>query len=328
VLSLITGGKFMSCTIGVNRLILILALMPFGFGCSQTKFDSSSSNSNGANGGLGTETHTPGGTDASGNLIQPPTPPQAFSTTNCMLGYNNQVANAPTPAQVIFNESDILTAVSPATSLAAIPGITLSLWYSDEHAMTLGVRHTTVIDAAGNQSDTDYALSTLMASPDVVSNPRVGATALTGDQAGTDTSVCSDPTLNCGRPLYPAVFVTDITTNSGSTAGDWQNGGTALIPDAIYGTWKGATRIVNHQTNSVQIVVDGDPQPNNSNVGSGISVPPGTGSEGFSTVVSWDVAKMGLQAGHTYRIQFMVHDGDEHYTGGDVGENCVNISVH
>jgi len=310
----------------IARLILICFLM----GCSHANFgtnDQSSVNSDGIAGPGGNETHQPNGTDAVGNIVQLPSPPQSFTPSNCMIGYNNQVANAANPTQVVFNESDVLTAVSPSQTLTPTPGLTLSLWYSDEHAMTLGVSHVTVIDSAGNKSETDYALSAQGTSPDVVTNPRVGALSLSGDQAGTDTSVCSDPTLRCGRPLYPAVFVTDTTGNATSQAGDWQYGGTPVIPDAIYGTWKGATRVVNHQTNSVQLVVDGDPTPNNSNVGSGISVPPGTGSEGFSTVVSWDVAKLGLKSGHTYRIQFMVHDGDEHYTGGDVGENCVNLTV-
>ena len=35
-----------------------------------------------------------------------------------------------------------------------------------------------------------------------------------------------------------------------------------------------------------------------------------------------------LQSGHLYRVQVMVHDGDQNQSGGDVGEACgiVNIS--
>ena len=32
-------------------------------------------------------------------------------------------------------------------------------------------------------------------------------------------------------------------------------------------------------------------------------------------------------AGHTYRAQFMVHDGDQNKTGGDVGQGCVLIRM-
>jgi len=34
-----------------------------------------------------------------------------------------------------------------------------------------------------------------------------------------------------------------------------------------------------------------------------------------------------LQSGHTYRFQFMGHDGDQNKSGGDVGEACVNVAV-
>jgi len=34
-----------------------------------------------------------------------------------------------------------------------------------------------------------------------------------------------------------------------------------------------------------------------------------------------------LIAGHSYRLEFMFHDGDQNKTGGDVGENCVNIRI-
>jgi hypothetical protein len=28
-----------------------------------------------------------------------------------------------------------------------------------------------------------------------------------------------------------------------------------------------------------------------------------------------------------YRMQFMVHDGDQHLTGGDVGEACMHVVI-
>ncbi len=39
------------------------------------------------------------------------------------------------------------------------------------------------------------------------------------------------------------------------------------------------------------------------------------------------IANHGLQPGHTYRLQFMVHDGDQNKTGGDVGQACVNVDI-
>ena len=62
--------------------------------------------------------------------------------------------------------------------------------------------------------------------------------ALTGDQAGTDL---------WGRPMWPALFITDITADPNNRAGDWQFGGTPLGPHAVFGTWKGAVRVVDRQ---------------------------------------------------------------------------------
>jgi hypothetical protein len=33
-----------------------------------------------------------------------------------------------------------------------------------------------------------------------------------------------------------------------------------------------------------------------------------------------------LVAGHRYRAQFIVHDGDQNKDGGDVGQACVNLT--
>ena len=64
----------------------------------------------------------------------------------------------------------------------------------------------------------------------------VGSTIASGDQAGTDVS---------GRPMFPAMFVTDVTANPGNPlAGDWQFGGTGIPPDATFGTWKAAVKTV------------------------------------------------------------------------------------
>jgi hypothetical protein len=43
-------------------------------------------------------------------------------------------------------------------------------------------------------------------------------------------------------------------------------------------------------------------------------------NEGFGAEVRWEV---GLSAGHSYRLQVIVHDGDENKMGGDSAEACV-----
>ena len=151
----------------------------------------------------------------------------------------------------------------------------------------------------------------------------MGATAITGNQAGVDVNNCSGVPDACSRPLYPAIFITDTTSNSVSTSGDWQFGGTPIAPSEVNGTWKGAERKLDFTQNpvAVSVTVDNDPAQNLWNLGGNIPVPQNPQSEpGYGTVVSWAVNSLGLQSGHSYRLQFMVHDGDQNKAGGDVGE--------
>ncbi len=49
-----------------------------------------------------------------------------------------------------------------------------------------------------------------------------------------------------GRPFFPALFITDITNDRISRAGDWQFGGALIPPNDVFGTWKGA--VVHHES--------------------------------------------------------------------------------
>src|SRR6185295_7151028 len=75
------------------------------------------------------------------------------------------------------------------------------------------------------------------------------------------------------------------------------------------------------------VTPDADPAKNNWNLGGGDPAPAGLKDEGYGAEARWNVADLGLQAGHTYRLYFMVHDGDQNGTGGDVGHACINIAV-
>src|SRR5262249_54410841 len=50
-------------------------------------------------------------------------------------------------------------------------------------------------------------------------------------------------------------------------------------------------------------------------------------TQGYNSEVVWTIDQLGLLPGHAYRLQVMVHDGDQNKTGGDVGESCVNVVV-
>jgi hypothetical protein len=156
-----------------------------------------------------------------------------------------------------------------------------------------------------------------------VTNPMVGSQIQDGDQAGTDTS---------GRPMFPALFVTDVTYNPPfplNLAGDWQYGGTAYPPSFVSGTWKAAIRIVDKTNNTVTVTPDADPPVNNWNLGPGADpvCSPTPQNEGYGAEIRWNIADLGLQPGHTYRLYFMEHDGDQNKTGGDSGQGCAFITV-
>jgi hypothetical protein len=72
--------------------------------------------------------------------------------------------------------------------------------------------------------------------------------------------------------------------------------------------------------NKITITPDKDPMKNNWELGGGDPVPAGLANEGYGAEVVWNVP---LIAGHSYRLQTMVHDGDQNKAGGDSGEACV-----
>jgi hypothetical protein len=201
--------------------------------------------------------------------------------------------------------------------------LTVQVFYNDEHALTLGIRQIQVKTCLGTET-TSYTISP-MASPgptaQSVINPQVGSTIQSGDQAGTDTS---------DRPMFPALFITDTTYGGNPLGGDWQYGGTGIPPHFVSGSWKAAIRIVDKTTNPATITVtpDADPAKNNWSLGPGSDpVPPGLTNEGYGAEIRWDVAQLGLQPGHTYRLYFMEHDGDQNKTGGDSGQGCAYITM-
>ncbi len=234
----------------------------------------------------------------------------------CTPAYPYASANPRT--SIDFNESDVLRGFTVSVGDGCMPK-QVRLWYNDEHALMLGVRRVIVKTASGSTTN-DYPVTPLGSNPGSAINPLVGSTALSGDQAGVDLS---------GRPMYPALFVTDITSDSTSTAGDWQFGGTPILPHAVFGTWKASVRTVDKTRNPavVDVLADADPAKNNWSLGAGDPVPSGYVNEGYGAEVRWDVDQLGLLPGHTYRLYFMVHDGDQNKPGGDTGQGCATLGV-
>jgi hypothetical protein len=136
---------------------------------------------------------------------------------------------------------------------------------------------------------------------------------LVGDNSGLDPSL---------RPVWPVLYVTDTTQDPNSRAGDWQMGGRPINPNAVYGTWKSAVRTVDKTSTpaTVSVTPDADPAKNDWNLGINDPIPSGIKDEGWSSAVKWNVT---FQAGHSYRLQVIVHDGDQNKAGGDCGEACI-----
>ncbi len=257
-----------------------------------------------------------GGTNYTGNLT-------GAKNVNPTLGDGLQlypyVSSNPLTS-VAFNESSVLKSANLDANNGAF-----ELWYSDEHALALGVRQVNVKTATGTTT-TSYPLTAMTQNPDAALHPALGTLATSGDQAGTDAS---------GRLLAPSLYITDTTGNPNNRSGDWQFGGQAYSPSAVFGAWKGFTRTVDYtQSGAVSLVADADPAQNGWNLGPKADpVPAGLTNEGYGAEVRWnisDLASQGIQlvAGHTYRFYVIAHDGDQNKAGGDCGQASYNYTYN
>ena len=158
-----------------------------------------------------------------------------------------------------------------------------------------------------------------------VTNPQFGATGQSGLQTGNDTAV------DGGRPMWPVLYLTDISFDKDNRSGDWQSGSTVGIPaEQVCGVWTtGVRRVYTHLGNTVTIAMDPSPSPNNWNLGAGSAVPPGGfgayPDQGYGAEVSWDLSHLPLVAGHRYRLYTMIHDGDQ--SAADGGESATPHGV-
>jgi hypothetical protein len=192
------------------------------------------------------------------------------------------------------NESEVIWAYRVANTPASNNQQSLQVFYDDEHTMPLG-------SVPMKQTPTDH-----------ISHPAIDLNHRDGNHF----------------TISPSAFVTDITANANDTSGDAQNGGTPQGPSDVYGSWKPETS-----------GEKGDSSPENgTNMGSGADAwPPSNGPSGneghdtnYTAEIIWNVADLKtnagqpLQAGHTYRVQVAVHDGDQEY---DVGAVCFNVTL-
>jgi hypothetical protein len=203
-----------------------------------------------------------------------------------------------------FNESTTLCGIV-ASGGGATPAI-IEAFYTDEHALPLG--------CAGNG-----ATVTPFPGP----APAAAYYPSTGDPTCVDSQ---------GRPIRPVLYITDITSNATCKAGDQQMMGTPYDPIAVFGTWKtggagtnagadpstlnywnlgsSADTVPQSVITACPCTMAGDPGCNVSRMG-----------KGYSAELKFEA---GLISGHSYRLQVMLHDGDQSQ-GGDSGEGCATF---
>jgi hypothetical protein len=265
------------------------------------------------------------------NPITACTPPYPFTSSN-------------PKTSVAFNESEVLRAFQASVVENCTPN-QIQVFYNDEHTLTLGVNKITVKTKTGTTTTSCDVTPFPSPAPSPAGtgasaiNPNVGLTT----SGGNPSTTCSQSDVDVsGRPMYPVIFVTDVTgitnpNDPGNYAGDWQFGGVGIPPHAVFGTWKAAAVTIDQtHTPPVTTVTPGqDTVKNNWNLDGGDPAPAGLKNEGFGAEVRWDVSllttttsdRTPLMRGHTYRLYVMVHDGDQNKTGGDSGQACVFVTV-
>jgi hypothetical protein len=251
------------------------------------------------------------------------------TVSECTLGY--PYGTLPAKTATLFNESGALSSYGRV-------GDQIRVWYTDEHSLTLGVDSFFVNNKAPTLDDHgSYPIELMPTSTPLHAGKATGSPILVGSTVTTGILAALD---GAGRPLHPALFITDITSDLTNTSGDWQiAGGSGISPNAVYGSWKGAVINVDntHATPTKDIKPKADAFKNHKVVYVGAGTADGASTVngnnppaavpdlGYSAELVWNISSLGLTAGRAYRLQFMVHDGDQNKTGGDVGEACLNI---
>jgi hypothetical protein len=207
------------------------------------------------------------------------------------------------------------TAISCNFNPTAIPAGS-TLWFNSVFTVTgLG-------SAPANLHFTNQTISfTVNGTPTTYSLPNSAVSISSQSQGNTDVS---------GRPLFPSLFVTDITNAPDAQSGDWQYGGTPITPSAVFGTWKtfSETITLTTATPTVALTASADPAGNGWNLGPGADAPPaGLPNQGYGAEIRWSLSSLGLQPGHQYRFYVMVHDGDQNKSGGDAGQAVYTKSI-
>lgn len=253
----------------------------------------------------------------------------AGGTTTDTCGYSGNTAPGPTVprASQKFDEIGIIVGQTVTSGGTPAAPLTVNVFYTDEHTLTLGSGTVTPWSAFYLKPGS----TTIRNADDAGSNPaKVGAT--TADPNGTPHSTAA---LNTGtpgttdiggRPVAPALFLSDRTTDPTSKSGDWQNNGTAQKPNFVAGSWKSNGGADTTPANALNLGPHADAYTRN--------ISTAQGNAAFASELRWDVSQLDVDSstsgtqrplpGHTYRVQMIMHDGDH---DADTGEACQDITI-
>jgi hypothetical protein len=231
------------------------------------------------------------------------------------------------PGSYTSDEPGILYAYMPSNIEHIGLGDQIKVWYTDEHALTLG----------SSGGDSTKPVSTQTTSK-IIQKPNI----LFGNMS------LRDGTAN-NFLFYPALYLTDITDNETNIDGDAQKGlNNGIPPSIVYGYWKDYA-----QVDPDFIGNDNNPDANGDKLGT-LPIPPATpfnlidskyintvtgdrgtephpGQDGYQAELIWNVSDLTfngapLQSGKQYRAQFVIHDGDM-TRGADVGVGCTCLTI-
>jgi uncharacterized repeat protein (TIGR01451 family) len=281
---------------------------------------------------LGVSSVTINGTTKSYTVSPSPSPGPAGSVSPPQVG-----GTYSTPSQLGFQATATATVggggvtainvVSQGKGYTSVPTVIISGGGGSGATATATLVNGMVTAITVNTPGTGYT-----STPTITVAPGLTPAQLAGAQPQGNTDVS-------GRPLFPSLYITDITGATAATidnlqyhVGDWQYGGTPVAPNTVFGTWKSFSETINTTTSppTVTLSTTGDPAANGTNLGPGADpLPSGFTSLGYTAEAQWNLAQLQadklLIPGHVYRFYMIVHDGDQNKSGGDVGQACVDL---
>jgi hypothetical protein len=263
--------------------------------------------------------------------------PFASAATADTCGYSGGSTSLPVTNRslVKFNEIGILEGISTTDGTSGnLSDGTVNVFYSDEHALTIGQTGTPWVATYNDPGTTIKRIDDAGTNPTGQENlaletPAGVATAITPGVLDTGAPA-TDP---YGREVGPSLYLTDQGSNVNGTAnsGDWQQqtGPNTTAQRAKYagGTWKNNGAANPLGSDGKEAKNGADLGPHSETFVNNIST--SQGIEGYGAEVRWDVSTLlsggqPLKPGHTYRVQMMFHDGDHN---ADTGEACRNITI-